>query len=72
MLGTVTGLNVAAAGFVGFNLNDVGPEILVGPQRFDGDSIALGSLRMIWTGVVFFEDRVMNDSCRHQCQKPDR
>src|SRR5436190_13239741 len=49
MLWGVTGLNVAAPGFIGFDLDNVGPEVLVGPQGLDGDSITLSGFRMIWT-----------------------
>src|SRR5438067_11494104 len=60
MLGSVTGLNIAASGFVGFDLDDVGPQIFVGPQRIDRHAIAFGPLRMLRPGIMFFENRVKN------------
>jgi hypothetical protein len=65
----MAGLNVAAASFVGFDLDDVGPDIVVGPQGFDGDPITFRCLGMMGSGVVLFENRMMNDGCRHVSER---
>ena len=63
MLWGVAGLNVTTTGLVGFNFDNVGPKIGVTAQRIDCHSIAIRRLGMIRSGIVLFENWMMND-CR--------
>src|SRR5205085_3328530 len=60
MLRRVTGLNIAASGFVGFDLDDPGPQIFIAAPYVDRHAIAFGPLRMMLPGLMFFENRMVN------------
>src|SRR5688572_30905287 len=59
------GLNVAACGFGRLHLAQFGPEFLVTSQRFHNNAVTRRRFRVTGSRVVFFEDRMMNDGCRH-------
>src|SRR6266851_3467043 len=72
VLGPVTRLNVATARFFGFDLNDIRPQVGVGAQRLHYDVITLRCFGVPRTGVVLFENRMMNNSGWHEGQLQSR
>ena len=59
-LRTVTGLNVAATGLSGFNLDHVRPQLGVTAQRIHYGRVTRRLFRMAGTGIVLLEDWMMD------------
>ena len=60
VLRCMTGLNLGASRLVRFNLNCARPDFGITPQRFHYGGIAFGFFGMPGTGIVLFENRMMN------------
>src|SRR5437879_12740136 len=60
VLRRVAGLNVTASRFIGFDLDDVGPQFRIAAQRIHHNAITFGLFWMPWAGVVRLENGMMN------------
>src|SRR2546422_7638374 len=60
MLRCMTSLNITAAGFVCFDFEDIGPQLLIASQRIHNGHVTLRLLRMTRARVVLLKNWMMN------------